>query len=334
MSSMKEVAKLAGVSISTVSRVINNSVPVEEETRKRVEKAIKKLNYKPNLLAKGLRIKSGRLIGLVVPGSVYNHAFASFIDYIESNVSNKGYNLILGHNRNDPDSEAEFIDMLIRRNVDGIILSRVSDESRVLRMLGNNKIPVVVIDRAFSDESVPSVVLDNYRAGVLAAKHFIEERHKVIACLTGPLNISLCRDRMEGFRETLKNHNIEFSEDDIYEGDFKYESGADFVKKIMSKKKRYTAIWAQNDLMAIGIINHFLKNGYNIPKDISVVGMDDISFSSMMVPSLTTVGQPFSKMCKTAVDVIYDQIRGKNILKKRFVFQPYFVSRETTMRIG
>jgi len=145
MSSMKEVAKLAGVSISTVSRVINNSVPVEEETRRRVEKAIKKLNYKPNLLAKGLR---------VVPGSVYNHAFASFIDYIESNVSNIGYNLILGHNRNDPDSEAEFIDMLIRRNVDGIILSRVSDESRVLRMLGNNKIPVVVIDRAFSDESV------------------------------------------------------------------------------------------------------------------------------------------------------------------------------------
>ena len=331
MSSMKEVAKLAGVSISTVSRVINNSVPVEEDTRKKVEKAIKKLNYKPNLLAKGLRIKSGRLIGLLVPGTIYNHAFASFVDYIESNVSNIGYNLVLGHNRNDPNSEAEFIDTLIRRNVDGIILSRVSDESRVLRMLDNNKIPVVVIDRAFTNEDVPAVVLDNYQAGEIAAKHFVDLGHKKIACLTGPLNISLCRERLNGFRDTLLKFNIDFTKNDIYEGDFKFESGVDFAKEIINNRK-YSAIWAQNDLMAIGIINHLIRVGYKIPEDISIVGMDDITFSRMIVPSLTTVGQPFSDMCKSAVDLIYDQIKGKTIQNKRLIFQPYFVLRETTKK--
>ena len=134
MASMKDVARLASVSESTVSRVLNQSLPVEQDTRLRVQDAIRKLNYRPNLLAKGLRNRSGKLIGLVVP-EIVHHTFASFIQFIEESVVARGCGLILGNHKNNPELEESFIDDLIRRNVDGIIFSRVSDESRVMRLI-------------------------------------------------------------------------------------------------------------------------------------------------------------------------------------------------------
>jgi DNA-binding LacI/PurR family transcriptional regulator len=169
----------------------------------KVREAIRKLNYKPNLLAKGLRLKSGHLIGLVVPELDPIHTFADIIRYAEESTSLHGYSLIVGNNRNSPDVEEQFIEDLIRRNVDGIIFSRVSDESRVLKLLDQRNIPIVVIDRVLKDESVPCVVIDNYRAGTLAAKHLVSLGHKHIACITGPLNITLCRERLDGFKQVL-----------------------------------------------------------------------------------------------------------------------------------
>lgn len=333
MVSMKDVAKLAGVSISTVSRVINNSIPVDINTRRRVEEAIRQLDYKPNLLAKGLRIKSGNLIGLIVPETVQHHAFASFISYIEKSVTKHGYNLILGYNHNDPNVEARFIDNLIRRNVDGIIFSRVSDESHVLRIMDDTHIPVVIIDRALENEDVPSVILDNYKAGQMAAEYFLKIGHRNIGCVTGPLNISLSRERLRGFKDTLIKYGINIEDGDIYEGNFKFDSGvmaADFFTS--RENKSYTAIWAQNDLMAIGVINALMRKGIRIPDDISVMGMDDISFATMMVPSLTTIAQPFEEMCEIAVDMIFKQ-KDNISIKKKVLLEPQLVIRETTKEL-
>src|SRR5690349_16181920 len=140
MASIKDVARLASVSESTVSRVINSSVPVDLATRNRVEEAIQKLNYRTNLLAKGLRLNSGHLIGLVVP-DIMHHTFASFIQCVERCSTERGYNLIIGNHRNNPDLEEAFIDNLIRRHVDGVIFSRVSDESRALQLLNSTDVP-------------------------------------------------------------------------------------------------------------------------------------------------------------------------------------------------
>ena len=218
MSSMKDVAKLAGVSPSTVSRVINQNIPVGEQTKARVNEAIRKLHYKPNLLAKGLRVRSGHVIGLVVPEFIPLHAFANIIKYVEECAHQYDFNLILGNHHDNPDIEEQFIDSLIRRSVDGIIFSRVSDESRVLRILHERNIPIVVIDRVLEDESVPRVVLNNSRAGELAAEHLVSLGHRQIACISGPLNIGLCRERIKGFKHVLMEHGIEFSDDLIFEG--------------------------------------------------------------------------------------------------------------------
>jgi LacI family transcriptional regulator len=184
MASMKDVARLAKVSVSTVSRVISKSIPVDEKTRLHVEKAIRKLQFKPNLLASGLRSKSGHVIGLAVP-EILHPSFNAIIKYVEESVRKEGLQLILGNTHNDLEIESEFIESLVRRHVDGIIFSRVSDQSRILHVVNKNHVPVVVLDRALDTEDIPTVVLDNYRAGALAAEHLASLGHSRIVCISG-----------------------------------------------------------------------------------------------------------------------------------------------------
>jgi len=330
MSSMKDVAKLAGVSISTVSRVINQNIPVDEQTTLKVQEAIRKLNFKPNLLAQGLRIRSGRLIGLVVPDFVPLHAFVDIIKYTEESAAQHNFNLILGNHHDNPDIEERFIDSLIRRSVDGIIFSRVSDESRVLKILHHRKIPIVVIDRALEDESVPSVIVNNSRAGELVAEHLASLGHKQIVCITGPMNISLCRERVKGFTQVLRTHNIEFDERHIFEGDFKLETGIKAMSVLLQNHPKITGVWAQNDVMAAGAMKELHHRGMKVPEDFSVIGMDDISLASMITPALTTIRQPFKAMSETAIELILLQKRGQHIPNTKVVLEPELIIRETT----
>jgi len=332
MPSMKDVAYLAGVSVSTVSRVINQSVFVDQNTRLKVEKAIRELNYKPNLLAKGLRLKSGNLIGLVVPEFEHNQALVRFVSCAEQSAVKYGFNLILGNNHNNPDDEEKFIDSLIRRHVYGIIFSRVSDESRVLKIIDNTNIPIVVIDRVLDNEDTPRIVLDNYKAGEMAAKYLVDLGHRDIACITGPLNISICRERLKGFNEVLKKHNAKLDHKLVFEGDFRFDSGKDAMIHFLNSGLNITALWAQNDLMAIGAMNILIRKNIDIPEDISIIGMDNIDDTKMLVPSLTTIAQPYGEMCEKAVETIISQKQGK-IFNKNIVLQPELIVRETTREL-
>jgi LacI family transcriptional regulator len=328
---MKDVAKLAGVSTSTVSRVISKTMFVDDKTKARVEAAIKKVNYRPNLVARGLRSKSGNLIGLLVP-EVIHTTFAFFIKYIEESVARYGFNLILCNTHNDPETEELFIDSLLRRNVDGIIFSRVSDKSRVLRILENTNVPIVVIDRALGSEDVhiPAVLLDNFKAGCLAAEYLVSCGHTEIACITGPLDIRLSRDRLDGFRATLEKHSIDLKNELVCEGDFKFDSGKKAADYLMAAKKRFSAVWAQSDLMAIGVMREFSRLGFSLPDDLSVIGMDNTNLVEMVTPTLTTIAQPFQEMCDTAVDLIMRKISdGEDILYKRIVLDPVLMVRES-----
>ena len=332
MASMKDVAKLAGVSVSTVSRVINNTVPVDENTRKKVQSAIKKTNYRPNLLARGLRSKSGHLIGLVVP-EIMQSAFASFIEYTEMSVTRRGLDLIVGNTRNDPDIEERFIDSLMRRNIDGIIFSRVSDKSHILHILDRGEIPVVIMDRVVGDEKNPTVVLDNYLAGRLAAEHLIGLGHKKFACIAGKIEVGLFRDRLKGFQETLLEHGIILEDKAIYRGETEYQTGKDAVDYFLSKQIEMTALWAECDLVAIGAMEQLKRNHINIPNGISVVGVDDLDISAIVYPSLTTIAQPFAEMCDVAVQMVLDQKNGIEIEERKVVLEPKLVVRESTKAV-
>jgi len=326
---MKDVAKLANVSESTVSRVINSNIPVDAETRRRVETAVQKLDYKPNLMAKGLRIKRSHLIGLVVP-EIVHHTFASFIQYLEEAAVARGYNLIVGNHRDDPSLEESFIDMLVRRNVDGIIFSRVSDKSRIMKFIDKARVPVVVIDRAAEHEELASVVLDNHRAGQIAGDHLGSLGHRAIGCVTGPLRIPLSRERLAGFRDALSRFGASLPDDAVFEGDFKFESGMRGAEAILRGHPEITAIWAQNDLMAVGVLKHLLEIGREVPAGMSLVGMDDITLARMITPALTTVTQPFEQICEKAVEMLLAMKEGDQSSPGRIILEPGLVVRDST----
>lgn len=329
MPSMKDVARIAGVSVSTVSRVINNNIPVEKEKRLKVEEAIRQLRYKPNLLAKGLRLKSSGIIGLVVP-EIIHQTFVNFIHYVEEAAVENGFELILGNTNGDPGREERFIDSLIRRNVDGIIFSRVSDRSRVLNILEKTKVPIVIIDRFLENENIPSIVLDNYQAGFIAGSYLVKLKHRKIACIAGPLNIALCRERLRGFISALSEKEIQLPPNFVFEGDFKFESGIMAIKKFLCEGILISAIWAQNDMMAIGALKELKRNNIRVPENVSLIGMDNISSSEMVSPSLTTITQPFQEMCQSAVQLIINRIQKKELSPSRIVLEPSLIIRDST----
>ena len=329
MSSMKDVALLAGVSTSTVSRVINSSLPVDEDTRAKVEEAILQVNFKPNLVARGLRLKSARLIGIVVP-ELQHETFTSFIKFTEESAKVQGYNLVFGSTNMDPDTEEKLIENLIQRNIDGIIFSRVSDKSRVLKVINRAKIPSVIIDRSLEIENIPAVVLNNYGAGVMAADHLLSLGHKKFACITGPLDISISRERLAGFRDTILSRGGQLDEKNIFEGSFKFESGGSGVDYLMDSNSVFTALWAHNDYMAIGAMNRLIARGISVPADISVMGLDNIEHSWMIKPALTTIAQPFQKMCEKAVELIIRMKRKSKIENIRVVLDSELIIRETS----
>jgi DNA-binding LacI/PurR family transcriptional regulator len=330
MASMKDVARLAKVSVSTVSRVINNNIPVDEKTRLQVEKAIRKLHFKPNLLASGLRSKSGRLIGLAVP-EILHPSFNAFIKYVEESVRKEGFQLIVGNTRKDLEIEAEFIESLVRRHVDGIIFSRISDQSRILKVMNKNNVPMVVIDRALDTEDVPTVVLDNYAAGVLAAEHLVGLGHRKIGCFAASSDILIARERLNGFRDTLTAHDIPLAY--LYEGDFTHETGVEGVKKFLADGIELTAVWGQGDLIALGAIAELVRRRRSVPDDISVIGLDDIEFARYSSPALTTVKQPFQEMCQRAVELIMLQTRKEKLPRMRVVVAPSLVIRNSTRAV-
>ncbi len=327
---MKDVAMLAGVSISTVSRVINNSTPVDEETRSRVERAVRAINFKPSLMARGLRMKSANLIGIVVP-ELQHETFTSFIKFTEQRAEALGYNLVIGSTSSDLDTEERFIENLIRRNIDGVIFSRVSDNSQALKLIGRTNIPIVVIDRSLDREDIPSVVMDNYGAGVLVAEHLLALGHRRFACISGPMNISINRDRLRGFRETILGGGGSLEDKSIFEGNFKFESGGRGADYLLDTRVNFTAIWAQNDYMAIGAMNRFIARGLSVPSDVSIVGLDNIEHSWMIQPALTTVAQPFQAMCSSAVDLIVKMSHKETIEETRIVHRSELIVRATTV---
>ncbi len=320
-----DIAKMSGVSKATVSRVLNKTVFVKKETRQKVLEAVEKAGYKPNLLAKGLRKKDGKVIGLLVP-EIYHPTFSLIIKYVEQYAYQYGFNLLLGNTQSNADMEADILDDMLNRNANGVISLRVSQKSRIEEKLKNSSVPFILIDRASEESPFPFVIIDNYKAGVLAADYLIKANHRHIACITGPMNISVSEIRLRGFRERLAKEGIILSDSSVFAGDFTFDSGRDIAELLLKKKEAFTAVWAQNDPMAIGVMNRLLKENINIPNDMSIVGMDDIDLASLYIPSLTTIRQPFEKMCEMAV---LQLIQPEKERLSRIMLMPELVERES-----
>lgn len=329
MVSIKDVARLAGVSPTTVSRVINGTGATSSQTTQRVLKAIEALGYQPNLLARSLRVQRSKLLGFLVI-DIESPVFARLAKHIEDAATRKGYNLILCNVGENPKKEKEYLEVLIQRQVEGIIFSRVSDESLLYKTPQLSRIPYVVLDRNLEREEAPTVKLDNYRAGALAAEHFVSLGHRYMACITGPLKIKICRERLEGFTETAQKKGIPAENLFVVEGNFKIDGGKTGMEKILALPHPPTAIFCMNDLMALGAISAIRERGSSIPEDFSIIGLDNTILSEYSYPPLTTVAQPFDQMAKEAINLLLKLIGGKKVRKKEILLPPKLLVRAST----
>ncbi|HCQ89366.1 MAG TPA: LacI family transcriptional regulator [Clostridium sp.] len=327
---IKDVAKKANVSITTVSRVINKIEGyTNEETKKRILKVIEELDYKPNALARSLVTKRTKTIGLILP-DISNPFFPSIAKSVEDLVNELGYNLILCNSYDDTEKEANYINVLKENCVDGILLN--SKQTKDKYDIYKDDVPMVFIDRKPEVEIKYGVFVDNYKGAYNATKHLIDLGHRSIACITGPKNINTTIERLRGYKDALIDNHIECDETIIKSNDYAIEGGYEAAKDLI-KNHNITAIFTHDDLMACGVYKAAKELSYKIPDDISVVGFDDITLVEFLDPPLTTIKQPTEDIGKVSVEILMDLIENNKIQGKIISLDTELIIRESTKNI-
>ena len=329
MATIREVAESAGVSYATVSHVINNTRFVLPETRERVLKAMTALNYRPNALARSLRQGKTNTIGLVLPDSA-NPFFAEISRSIEDEAFNTGYSVFLCNTELDVQRELFYVDVLSKKQVDGIIFVAAGDQADSLDFLISQNMPVVIIDRNLPNVQVDAVLPDHQLGGYLATRHLLELGHTRIACIAGPSSITPSAERITGYRDALEQANIPFDEKLVLRGDYHAQSGLEITNAFLKMAPRPTAIFALNDLMALGALRAATEAGCLVPQDLAVVGYDDLEISQYTNPPLTTIAQPKTEIGRQAVNLLVDRIIQKDRTTSRVVLPPELIVRQST----
>jgi LacI family transcriptional regulator len=332
MATIKDVAKHANVSTATVSHVINNTRFVSEETKSKVLNSMEALNYKPNAIARSLRRKETKIIGLVIPDNT-NPYFAEIAWSIEMASSKLGYSIILCNSDGDIKKESFYINLLIEKQVDGVVLVSAGESTENFRFLQENEIPTVMVDRESPNVNTDSVQIDNAGCGEMATKHLISLGHKKIACITGPSQVTPSYDRLIGYKKALTKAGLPIFDDYIIKGDFRPQGGYFAAKKLINLKDPPTAIFACNDLMAFGVNHAITEAGYSIPQDFSLVGFDDIYLSTYVNPPLTTIRQPRIEMGREAIDCLLMRIKDNVHYSRSVSLSAELIVRSSTMRI-
>ena len=318
MSNIKQVAIEANVSPSTVSRVLNNYDNVTEETRIKVEKACKKLNYKPNAAAAHLRSGKTSTISFVVP-EINNPYFAKALKGVENLAIDKGFKTIVCNTNNNFDMEKKYMEMIIEKSVDGLILATTNSKTEEYNWIYNYSIPVVLFDRKIYelDNKVDLVAGDSYKGAYKLTNHLIKMGHKNVGILTAPLNISTSKERLQGYKDALSNNNIKINTDWIWisqEGKG-YDPQLAFEltnNKISELRNMPEAFFVGNNLMALGMFKSLTKNNLKVPEDVAIACFDDLNFSFEINPFFTSMKQPSYKMGQKAAEILIRKIENKD----------------------
>ncbi|HIC93289.1 MAG TPA: LacI family transcriptional regulator [Anaerolineae bacterium] len=311
MVTMKDVARRAGVSVTTVSHVINETRFVSEELRARVYQAMEELNYRPNAIARSLRRQRTHTIGMIVPDVSYPF-LAEVARGVEDRGFELGYNVILCDSDGDLERESDHIELLLERKVDGIIFVAAGESSSHVQALTEQGVPLVVCDRELPGTEVDTVIADNVESGRLATEHIIGLGHRRIGCIAGPEGLCISDKRLEGYRRALEEHGLPLREELIVHSDFRCLGGYEAMATLLSLDEPPTAVFACNDLMAMGAICAASQRRLRIPQDVAIVGCDDIALASFTNPSLTTVAQPKREMGAIAVEMLVERIKEKD----------------------
>ncbi len=333
---LNDIAEKAGVSVSTVSRVLNSksrSFRISPKTEQLVMDAAKELNYVPNQLARGLRLKKTLTIGLVVP-DISNPFFAHVTRVIQKYAYESGYSLIVCNTDENLETEIEQINLLRSKGVDGFIIMPVGVEPGHLLELQKLNIPLVLLDRCFEEMSANSVVTDNFAGTYEATNYLIKEGHERIAIIQGLNNTSTNSERVKGYMSALTDHDIPVDRALIVGNDFRKDNGYIETKLLLNLDNPPTVVFTMSDLITLGAMEAIIENKLDIPDDVSLVSFDDMDFAPFLKAPLTAVRQPKELMGQVAVKLLIDDIRskGKNA-RQKVVLKPEFIIRASVKKL-
>lgn len=324
MATIKDVANEAEVSVATVSRVLNNVGYVNLETRKRVEMAISKLNYKPNAVARSLFKKQSKTIALIVP-DIKNPFFPEIARAIEDVMNRKEYTLILCNSDEQVEKEKKYLEVMRQKYVDGVII--VTNTLKPRHLEGNG-IPIVALDRPIGDD-IPSVSVNNFEGARKAVQYLKGIGCKKIAHIRGPENIINADERLKGYIAEVGNESW-FKNDYIVSGNFNVVRTTQVTKKLLLEHPDVDGIFAGNDYMAVGVIKAAVEMGLRVPEDLSVIGYDGIQLCQLTSPEITTIAQPIYKMGYAAAELLLDMIEGRQVEKMHQQFEVRLIERQST----
>jgi LacI family transcriptional regulator len=327
---MADVAMNAGVSVSTVSHVVNGTRPVSAVLRARVLEVIRQSHYSPNTVARSLATSDTHLIGIVM-SALTNHFFVPVVAAIDRAGRRRGYSSVLADSRDKVDDEAEAVSMLISRRVDGIVLAPTAgDKEAVLDKLAAEDVPTVLVDR-FADSRFDQVGAENREATASLVQHLAALGHSRIAFVSGMKGVSTTRERVEGYRLGLQRTGLRFDPVLVCSGRSAADPAERAINSILARRNPPTAIVSSNNYMTIGVLRALQSNGMRVPEDISLVAYDDLEFGEVFQPRLTVMAQPISEIASTAVSLLIGRINNKDKTRvpQRIQMAATFIHRES-----
>lgn len=335
MVKLKDVAFIAGVSPSIVSRFINNDpkLSIREETKKRILSAIDQTGYIINPVVRQNKqpIGSG-LIGLIFP-NINNVVYSEIARGVHDAAFCYGYNVVLCETKDRPNYSKAHLTKLKNRNVDAVLYASAELSDEITQQLNNLNLPCVLVNRCYPYSKHSFVGTDNVTGACVAVNYLISLGHKKIAYISGPLHVDTATERLNGYRKTLRENNLEHYEGYTIEGDFTFLGGQNAIKKILQLPDIPTAVFCGNDEMALGAIVELHRRGICVPKDISIIGFNNIWPCECCIPPLTTISFDYYMLGKKAVEMVYNKIQDKNELSTQYLLKPELIVRESVKQI-
>ncbi|MBU3573017.1 LacI family transcriptional regulator [Priestia aryabhattai] len=335
MTTIKDIARVAGVSVTTVSRALNGYSDVNEKTRQKVAAVARELNYSPNTLARGLVMQKSKTIGLLVSGisreSVKDNFTFEVLCGVNERASTLGYDLILFNTNTMMQREKTYTQLCRERRVDGAIIQGIKKEDPYLKEVVESDIPCVLVDIPVHSNSVGYVTTDNALGAKKAVEHLASLGHKHIGMINGHEDAFVSQERLNGYREALKECGLSFRSDWVVSGNFEEKKAEKAAQELINRHKEVTAIFCASDLMALGALKACKELGLHVPKEMSIVGYDNIVLASYSSPNLTTVGQEVYQIGYEAADLLIEMLEGKETNMKRYL-DTKLIIRESTAK--
>ncbi|WP_066190954.1 MULTISPECIES: LacI family DNA-binding transcriptional regulator [Gracilibacillus] len=337
-----DIAKKADTSTATVSRVLsNNGYPVRPELRDKIRKVAEEVNYIPNVIGRQLKTNNSMTIGVIIP-SITNPFYSSIMLGIEDVARSRGYHVFLCNSHRSPQLEEEYLKTLFEKQVKGLIVSSISPDKKLLGALIDKGLNIVAFDQTIDGLDSSQIHFDYQKGGFMATEHLIKSGHQKIALISAPLTRPSRKSVYEGYLHALNQYGlgvdkswiqIASREYEEFERNYEFKNGIELTQNLLKGTDLPTAIFVCNDMTAFGVMNELIKQGIKIPEQISVMGFDNIEFSEMITPPLTTIQQPDYEMGKLACNMLLDQLDEKTVENVDIMLQPRIVDRSSVLHL-